>query len=63
MDKYLLEFKSSARKELESLNDTLIARLIPKIEILATDPRPSGCRELRGYRDLWRIRVGNHRVV
>jgi mRNA interferase RelE/StbE len=37
--------------------------LVPKIEGLAADPRPSGCRKLRGYKDLWRIRVGNHRVV
>jgi hypothetical protein len=24
---------------------------------------PSGCRKLRGYKDLWRIRVGDYRVV
>ena len=63
MDKYGLEIKPSARKELENLSDSLIARLVPKIEGLATDPRPSGCRKLRGYQDLWRIRVGDYRVV
>jgi mRNA interferase RelE/StbE len=61
--KYALDIKPSARKELENLSDTLIARLVPKIDGLATDPRPSGCRKLHGYQDLWRIRVGDYRVV
>lgn len=53
----------AVRKELENLSDALIARLTPKIDGLATDPRPSGCRKLHGHKDLWRIRVGNYRVV
>ncbi len=63
MGKYSLDIKPSARKELENLSDTLIARLVPKIEGLATDPRPTGCRKLRGYKDLWRIRVGDYRIA
>jgi mRNA interferase RelE/StbE len=61
--KYAIEIKPSARRELENLSDSLIARLMPKIEGLAANPRPSGCRKLRGYQDLWRIRVGDYRVV
>jgi mRNA interferase RelE/StbE len=61
--KYAIETKPSARKELENLSDTLISRLVPKIEALAANPRPSGCRKLRGYKDIWRIRVGDYRVV
>ncbi len=63
MARYTLEIKPSARKELENLSDVLIARLVPKIGGLATDPRPSGCKKLRGYKDLWRIRAGDYRVV
>jgi mRNA interferase RelE/StbE len=61
--KYAVDTKPSARRELENLSDSLIARLVPKIEGLAANPRPSGCRKLRGYKDLWRIRVGDYRVV
>ena len=61
--RYVLDIKPSARKELENLSDSLIARLAPKIDGLAADPRPSGCRKLRGYKDFWRIRVGEYRVV
>jgi mRNA interferase RelE/StbE len=60
---YAIDTKPSARRELENLSDSLIARLVPKIEGLAANPRPSGCRKLRGYKDLWRIRVGHYRVV
>lgn len=63
MARYDLGIKPPARKELENLNDALIARLVPKMEGLASDPRPPGCRKLHGHQDLWRIRVGDYRVV
>lgn len=63
MTEYAIDIKPSARRELENLSDHLIARLMLKIEGLAIDPRPSGCRKLQGYRDLWRIRAGDYRVV
>lgn len=63
MVSYAVEIKPSARKELEHLSDGLIGRMVPKIEGLAVNPRPSGCKKLRGYEDFWRIRIGNYRVV
>lgn len=63
MAKYAVDIKPSARKELENLSDKLIARLLPKIEGLASNPRPSGCKKLRGYKDLWRIRIRDYRIV
>ncbi len=63
MTKYAIDIKPSAKRELENLSDSLIGRLIPKIEGLASNPRPPGCRKLRGYKDPWRIRVGEYHVV
>lgn len=63
MPKYTVRFARSARKELEALPDAAIERIFPRIEALATDPRPVGCKKLRGAMDLWRMRVGNYRVV
>jgi mRNA-degrading endonuclease RelE of RelBE toxin-antitoxin system len=40
--RYAIQIKPSARRELENLSDRLIARLMPKIERLADDPRPPG---------------------
>jgi mRNA interferase RelE/StbE len=60
---YTLTFAGSARKELESLDESLVNRIFPKIELLAKEPRPHGCQKLRGDRFLWRIRIGDYRVV
>ena len=44
---YAITFARSARKELERLGD----------------PRPTGCRKLEGAEDLWRIRIGDYRII
>jgi mRNA interferase RelE/StbE len=33
------------------------------IDGLASNPRPRGCQKLKGYKDFWRIRIGDYRVV
>ena len=63
MANYAIDIKPSARRELEKLSDSLIARLLRRIEGLSINPRPPGCRKLRGYKDLWRVRVGEYRVI
>ena len=63
MDKYALEITSSAQKELDSLDDLLFERIDRKILALADDPRLAGSKKLRGFKDSWRIRVGDWRVV
>jgi mRNA interferase RelE/StbE len=61
--KYSVRFVRSARKELEQLPDAALQRIFTRIEALAENPRPPGCKKLRGATDLWRIRVGNYRIV
>ena len=63
MVKYSLEIKQSAQKELDALDDRLFARIDKKILSLADNPRPAGSKKLRGYKDQWRIRVGDWRVL
>ncbi|MGA3204426.1 MAG: type II toxin-antitoxin system RelE/ParE family toxin [Bryobacteraceae bacterium] len=63
MVKYSLEIKQSAQKELDALEDTLFTRIDRKILALADNPRPAGCKKLRGYKDQWRIRIGDWRVL
>jgi mRNA interferase RelE/StbE len=45
---YSLQIKSSAQKELDSLDDSVFARIDPKILALAENPRPAGCKKLQG---------------
>jgi len=61
--RYSVELKPSARKELERLPTKLIERIFPRLEGLEVEPRPAGCKKLKGGRDEWRIRVGDWRVV
>ncbi len=63
MARYSLEIKPSAGKELDTLNDALFARIDRKIMALAENPRPPGCKKLKAYKDQWRVRVGDYRVV
>ena len=59
MPKYQLYIKASAQKELDLLDDVVYARLDHKTLALADDPRPAGCKKLRGHKDKWRLRVGD----
>jgi len=61
--KYAVELKPSARKELERLPAKLIERIFPRLEALGSEPRPAGCKKLKGGQQEWRIRVGDYRVV
>ncbi|MGD0459951.1 MAG: type II toxin-antitoxin system RelE/ParE family toxin [Terriglobia bacterium] len=63
MVKYSLEIMHSAQKELDALDDALFARIDQKILAPADDPRPVGSKKLKGYKDSWRIRIGDWRVV
>lgn len=63
MPKYSLEIQRSAQKELDAIDDPLFSRIDRKIVELADQPRPAGCKKLKGYSDQWRVRVGDWRVV
>ena len=63
MREFQVSFVRSARKELERLDATLVERIFPHIEGLTTEPRPRGCKKLRGATDLWRLRVGDYRII
>jgi mRNA interferase RelE/StbE len=63
MARYGVALTSSAEKELEKLPGQWIARIVPRLENLASNPRPPGCLKLKGGNREWRIRVGDYRVV
>ena len=63
MAKYLLEIKQSAQKELDALDDSVFRRVDRRILTLADNPRPAGCKKLKGFKDHWRVRAGDWRVV
>ncbi len=63
MPEYSVTFARSARKELEKLTPQIAERILNRIEALAVNPRPAGFLKLKGEDRLWRIRIGDYRVV
>ena len=63
MSRYEITFARSARRELEALEAQLVARVWARIQALGGKPRPPGCRKVQGEEDVWRIRVGDYRVL
>jgi len=63
MMQYEIQFKASAAKEFRKLPVEIKARLQKAINALKTEPRPPGTKKLAGEDDLYRIRVGDYRVI
>jgi len=60
---YEVEYDPRALKELTKLDKRTARRIVRAVNALTTDPRPTGARPLVGYTGLWRIRVGDYRIV
>ncbi|MDY7013705.1 MAG: type II toxin-antitoxin system RelE/ParE family toxin [Cyanobacteriota bacterium] len=60
---YALRFKNSAAKEFRGLPTEIKQRIGTVLEQLRFHPRPDGVTKLKGDEDLYRIRVGDYRVV
>ena len=58
-----IEVSATAERQLRALPREDQGRVVRAIQRLGEEPHPRGCRKLAGYRDLWRIRVGYHRVL
>jgi len=60
---YEVKFATSAAREFRSLSTELKYRISAAIDGLSQNPRPPGVRRLVGHERLYRIRVGQYRVV
>lgn len=63
MDAYQIEWKPSALKELKRIDKTIVPRIVDTVQSLASNPRPSGVRKIKGASRLFRVRVANYRIV
>jgi len=60
---YSVVFTTLAERSIGQLDRSVAARIKPKILNLASNPRPSGSMKLAGGGNLYRIRMGDYRVV
>ena len=61
--KWTVEFTPGSERDLLRLQTAPRLRVARAIAKLKDDPFPTGREKLRGYASLWRIRVGDFRVV
>jgi mRNA interferase RelE/StbE len=62
MKQYELFIEKSVFKELKSIPAKDYRKIMTSIASLAKNPRPPGCRKLKG-RPGYRIREGNYRII
>lgn len=63
MARYRLEISATAECQLKRLPRRDLGRVVDAIQALAAQPCPPGSRQLSGYDDVYRIRVGPYRVL
>jgi mRNA interferase RelE/StbE len=63
MASYKVTPKPSVEKDLRSLPKSAISRVIKALERMADDPFPRQAIKLEGGKELYRLRVGDYRVV
>lgn len=63
MSRYSVVFSKRAEKDLEKLPSHVVQKIVPVVVAFGDNPRPVGCKKLKGYENLWRVRVGNYRII
>ena len=58
-----IEISRTAERQLKKLSRGDQERVIRAVLALAHDPHPTGSRKLSGYGDVFRIRIGQYRVL
>jgi len=61
--KYSVFYKQSASEELLQLPSNIAHKVKAAIDRLAENPRPHGCKKLKGSINEYRIRFGQYRVI
>ena len=62
MAKYTVSLSKRAQKQLDKISDSIAEPIFTAIQNLADNPRPHGCKKLKG-RNGYRIRIGDYRVI
>jgi len=62
MTLYKLFIEKAVYKQLKNIPERDYKKIIASIAALANNPRPSGCKKLKG-RPGYRIREGNYRII
>ena len=60
---YKVKVSPAAERQFKKLTKNIQRRIMARLEKLAKIPRPAGAKKLSGMKDVYRVRVGNYRIV
>jgi mRNA interferase RelE/StbE len=60
---FQVQYEPRAEKELAKLDKPVARRLLDAIDRLAENPSPNNSKVLKGFTRVWRLRVGDYRVI
>ena len=60
---YRIELTPAAARQFKKLPTDQKERIRRRIDRLGDEPRPNGCAKIAGADTLWRVRVGDYRIV
>lgn len=63
MASYNIDFKPSVHKDFRRLPKSVVERVMKRIGKLQEEPFPNGVEKLEGADRLYRIRIGDYRVI
>ena len=63
MASYNIDFKPSVHRDFRRSPKSVVERVMKRIEKLKDEPLPHGAEKLEGAERLYRIRVGDYRIV
>ena len=63
MESFKVEVSATAEKQIRKLGRNDQIRVLRAIQALATETTRAGSRKVRGYDDVFRIRVGTFRIL
>jgi mRNA interferase RelE/StbE len=63
MGSYTVNLKPAVEKDLRSVPKKILDRVFKRIEMLESDPFPPQSLKLEGAEQMYRLRVGDYRII
>ncbi|MBW4650259.1 MAG: type II toxin-antitoxin system RelE/ParE family toxin [Kastovskya adunca ATA6-11-RM4] len=60
---YQVEIAPAAQRQIRKLTTDVQQKIIQRLEALAVDPYPAGVVKMRGEQSLYRVRLGDYRII
>jgi mRNA interferase RelE/StbE len=60
---YAVKFTPAAERQIKDFDKPIQRQILTRIANLADNPRPNGVEKMKGEENLYRIRLGNYRIL